>query len=255
MTAPELVTAVNASFVDSYRKLAQHCAGGAIREVNGPFAFVTGVPIPMFNGCLALEPVAGADLAAAVTWIQGANVPYQVWIEEHLAPDLDGAVKALRLERESWLMPGMVLVDPPAPPPPAPGVSVIRVRDDDLSAWLDVLVDVGMPRPLTEQLFPPSFVDDPDVTLFLSCLNDRPVGTAIAIRSGDVSGVYSVITLPDARVHGVGTAAAWAAVDAGREWGCDVVVLQATEMGFNSYRRMGFETVTRYLTLEPAAHP
>ena len=65
--------------------------------------------------------------------------------------------------------------------------------------------------------------------------------------------MYAVGTLADARRRGVGTAATWAAVAAGRAWGCDKVVLQASEMGFPMYRAMGFRTVVRYAIFRPSA--
>ena len=37
-----------------------------------------------------------------------------------------------------------------------------------------------------------------------------------------------------------------AAVRAGREWGCEFVVLQSSPMGFGVYRQMGFEVLTHY---------
>ncbi len=52
--------------------------------------------------------------------------------------------------------------------------------------------------------------------------------------------------IPSARRHGVGSALTWAAVDAGRAWGCDTIVLQASEMGFPIYAAMGFRTVVEY---------
>ena len=92
---------------------------------------------------------------------------------------------------------------------------------------------------MAERLFPSSFAADPDVALFTAYLDDVPVGTSITIRTGDISGVYAVITAPTARRRGIGTAAAWAAVNAGRKWGCRLVTLQATEMGFSSYAQDG----------------
>ncbi len=77
------------------------------------------------------------------------------------------------------------------------------------------------------------------------------MGTSLAIRTGEVAGVYAVGTLRDARRRGVGTAATWAAVAASRAWGCDKVVLQASEMGFPMYVDMGFRTVVRYAIFRP----
>jgi hypothetical protein len=125
-------------------------------------------------------------------------------------------------------------------------VTVVPVGEEGLAAWLTVLIDGGLPAGVARRLFPPSFAADPDVRLFTARLEGRPVGTSIAIRTGDVSGVYAVGTLAAARRHGVGTSATWAAVGAARAWRCDTVVLQASEMGFASYAKMGFRTVARY---------
>lgn len=46
--------------------------------------------------------------------------------------------------------------------------------------------------------------------------------------------------------------ATWAAVAAGRAWGCDTIVLQSSEIGFSVYRAMGFRTVVSYVTFRPA---
>ena len=47
------------------------------------------------------------------------------------------------------------------------------------------------------RLISPSFAADPDVQPFVGRLDERPVATSIAIRSGDASGVYNVGTLPE----------------------------------------------------------
>ena len=109
-----------------------------------------------------------------------------------------------------------------------------------------VTIEAGMPADAARLLFSASFAADPDVELFIGRLEGRAVGTAVAIRSGDVSGIYAVGTLPAARRQGVGSALTWAAVEAGRDWGCDTIVLQASEMGLPIYAAMGFRTVVEY---------
>ena len=243
---PELVDAANLSFVGSFRKLVEHCAGGDLWERGGVFAFATGLPISLFNGCVVVEPTTASELGAALTWIAERDLPYRVFIDEQRAPGLAGVPLARGLTREPWPYPGMVLHPVPESPPSAPGVTVVAVTGANLAEHQGVHVASGMPPELARRLFSESFAADADVQLFTARLEGRAVGAAAAIRTGDVSGVYAVGTLPVARRRGVGTAATWAAVAAGRAWGCDPVVLQSSEMGYSLYGAMGFRTVVPY---------
>jgi GNAT superfamily N-acetyltransferase len=122
-----------------------------------------------------------------------------------------------------------------------------------LDEYRQVSVEDGTSEYVARRLFSDSFAADPDVELVIASLDGRAVGTSLAIRTEKVAGVYAVGTLVDARRRGVGTAATWAAVAAGRTWGCDTVVLQASDMGFPIYRAMGFRTVVRYAIFRPSA--
>ncbi len=240
----ELVSAANLNYVGSFRKLSQHSAKGEIREVGRVTAFTTGAPLSLFNGCLVLEPATEAEVDAAVMWVSSLGFPYCVWMEEELATRLGDVVLARGLERHPWVEPGMVLHPPPEPPALPPGVTIVP----GLAEHLGVLIEGGMPADIAHSLFPPSLANDPDVLLLTARIAGRPVGTSVALRTGDVAGVYAVGTLPVARRRGVGTAASWAAVAAGRAWGCETIVLQSSEMGLSVYSSMGFRTVVRYVT-------
>lgn len=247
----ELVDAANLSFVGSYRKLVEHSPqGGEIHETAGVFAFATGLPISLFNGCIVVAPATTSEFEAALTWVGTRSLPYEVWIDEQRAHGLGDIPLAHGLERDPAPYPGMVLHPVPESPEPAPGVTVVSVTPARLPEHLDVHVESGLPADLAGRLFSPSFAADPDVRLFTARLDGRPVGTALAIRTGGVAGVYAVGTLPSARRRGVGAAATWAAVAAGRAWGCDTIVLQSTEMGYSVYVAMGFRTVVAYATFK-----
>ena len=247
-TEPELVFAANQSYVRSYRTLVKHCPEGEIREVGGVFAFVTGLPISLFNGCVVVEPATAAQLETALDWVGGLGLPHRVWIAEDLTSVLGGVPLAHGFQREPVPYPGMVLHPLPEPPARSRGVTVVPVGKSSLDEYHQVCVEGGMSAELARRLFSPSFAGDADVELFTGRLDGRAVATSIAIRSGDVSGVYAVATLPAARRRGLGTAVTWAAVAAGEAWGCDTIVLQASEMGSPMYAAMGFRTVVTYAT-------
>lgn len=245
-TAAELVHAANHSYLDSYRKLVTHSRGGASTEFSGVFAFASGLPLWLFNGCIVVHGAAARDLEAGLALISERGVPYHGGIAEQHLPGLVDVAIAHGLSREAHPYPGMVLHPVPPPPSPAAGVEVRSVSDAGLDEHLGVRVASGLAPALAERLFSASFAADPDVEFFTARLGGRAVGAAIAIRSGDVGGIYAVETVPEARRRGVGTAATWACVAAARAWGCDTVVLQASEMGLPMYTAMGFRTVVRY---------
>jgi GNAT superfamily N-acetyltransferase len=249
-----LTEAADKNFIGSYRKLVEHSPGGETREFRRVFAFVTGLPIGMFNGCIVARPAAVEDVTAALDWVAERDVPYRLWIHEELIDGLAHSVREQGMEQATWLMPQMVLEQRPELPASAPGVTVRSVSDGrSLDEFRQVSIEDGTSEYVARRLFSDAFAADPDVELVVASLEGRAVGTSLAIRTDEVAGVYAVGTLADARWRGVGTAATWAAVAAGRAWGCEVVVLQASEMGFPIYSAMGFRTIVRYAIFRPSA--
>jgi GNAT superfamily N-acetyltransferase len=248
----DLVAAAHDNFVASFRKLVEHCPEGEIREIGGVFTFVTGLPLSLFNGCVIAGPAIPADLEAALEWVRAQNLPHRVWIAQ-LVPELGDLPPAYGLDPEPMAYPGMVLHPLPEPPAPSAGVTVEPVTDANLEEYLWVCVAGGLRPDLSERLFSPSFTSDRDVQLFVGRLEGRPVGTSVAIRSSAASGVYNVGTLPQARQRGVGAALTWAAIEAGRAWGYDTIVLQSSAMGFSMYVAMGFRTVAPYIVFSERA--
>ena len=47
----DLIEAADENFIGSYRKLVEHSPGGSERDFGGVYAFATGLPISIFNGC------------------------------------------------------------------------------------------------------------------------------------------------------------------------------------------------------------
>jgi GNAT superfamily N-acetyltransferase len=248
-----LIQAATRSYFGSYRTLVQHVAGAEARHLGRVFAFTTGVPVSIFNCVLVDEAPDPDDVDAAIGWLADANVPYLFSVPERLLADLAPIAERHALRQAAWLVPHMALAPPDTIPDPAPGVAVRSVTDGESArAFRDALGATGMPPSMAERLIPDSLLRDDDVRGFVAELDGRPVGTSLAIRTGDVAGVYAVGTAPSARRRGVGTAATWAAVEACRRWSSPVAVLQSSEMGFGLYEAMGFRTVTRSAEFRPS---
>lgn len=228
---PALISAAHANFLGSFRKLAEHADGGEVRTFESVFAFVTGIPAPLLNGCVLIEGASPAALEEALRWVARSGLPFRVFTASEPATALNPVLAAYSLSRDSAPYPGMILYPVPDPPPPPAHIEVAEGLAPGLATYL-----------------PASFPDDVDVRVFSAWVDREPAGVSIAIRTGEASGVYGVGTLPQFRRRGVGTALSWAAVSAGREWGCEAIVLQATAAGLPVYERMGFRSIVRYAT-------
>ncbi len=250
-TQAELVALEHTSFRSNFEKLVEHCPGGAIRETDGVFAFVTGVPFSLFNGCIVTDRVASDELDGTLAWVEEQGVPYRAWILDELLGELGDAPLRRGLELQPDPYPGMVLHPVPPSPAPAAGVEIVPCEDVGPGEAVRVAIESGMPREFAELLYEGPFAHDPEVQTFVGRLDGRPVGTSTSIDGVGASGVVAVGTLPDARRRGVGTALSWAATDAGRRRGFDTVALQASAMGRPLYEAMGFRTVVTYAEFAP----
>jgi GNAT superfamily N-acetyltransferase len=246
--------------------LARHRPQGAAiapRRFGSATAFATGRQVAFFNPIVVLAPVAPADLAAAVAWMRGLGVPLSLRVRDDVEDDALRATAAeLGLRREAWTEPAMVLHPLREPPPIPAGLTIETATAATMERYYLVSARAFDMAPavagFVRDLIPPEVVDDPDIRLFGGYLDGEPAACSFAIRSAEVVGVYAVGTSEVARRRGIATAMTWAAVEAGRQWGCAAATLQASKMGEPVYRAMGFDTVARYVTYEqprPEARP
>ena len=122
---------------------------------------------------------------------------------------------------------------------------VVRVEDQEaLRKWIHI-ASIGFNVPYEfEDTWYEFFAEAACVSPFrtyLALLNGKPVATSQLFTSAGVAGIYNVTCLPEARGQGVGTAVVLAPLLEAREMGYQVGILQASSMGYNVYRRIGFQ--------------
>jgi GNAT superfamily N-acetyltransferase len=132
------------------------------------------------------------------------------------------------------------------------GVVIERVRDHAaLEQWVHIANESFGAPPSMDALLVAAIsrdtMDDSAVAEFyLASLDGEPVATAALLPAAGVAGIFSVATLAAARGHGIGSAITIAPLLAARGRGYAVGVLQASEMGYPVYARMGFTEQFRY---------
>ena len=124
-------------------------------------------------------------------------------------------------------------------------LEIIPVEDNEvLKQWIHVATSgFGMPSEVEDiwySFFVETVFDNPFRT-YLALLNGRPVGTSQLFTSGGVAGIYNVACISEARGQGVGSAITLKPLIEARKRGYHVGVLQASSMGYNVYRKLGFD--------------
>jgi ribosomal protein S18 acetylase RimI-like enzyme len=99
------------------------------------------------------------------------------------------------------------------------------------------------------------FDPDSEWQHYVGLLNGEPVAWASLFCATGVAGIYAVGTLPEARGQGLGSAMTLRPLLDARHKGYRVGVLQSSAMGYNMYRRLGFETCFNIKSFAPASPP
>jgi GNAT superfamily N-acetyltransferase len=97
-------------------------------------------------------------------------------------------------------------------------------------------------------------LDRPECVVYVGYAGGEPVVSGLGWRTGRTIGVYSIATVESARRRGYGAAMTARVMADGASAGCDVAVLQASEMGRPIYERLGFQTVVRYAAYGERTH-
>ncbi len=126
-----------------------------------------------------------------------------------------------------------------------PGLKIVRVEDEHtLRKWIHV-ASIGFRIDEShEQVWQNLFADvilNPQYRTYLAFLNDKPVGTSQLFLSQGAAGIYNVTVLPEVRYQGIGSAITLAPLLEARKLGYQIGVLQASQRGYNVYRRLGFQ--------------
>lgn len=250
-----MVTAISDALEDCLVLLASG-PGGATRRQDGITVAITGLPISDFNGMYRARldpglPEAEIDrrIGAAVEYVRSRGVPFSWWVMPDDQPPAVPAHLVAQGFTPEGERPGMALdlarlgTDPPVPQ----DLAIEEVTDVGGLGEHTRLVAVGfgMPsemetafRTLLQGL---PFGPSAPLRYFLAREQGKPVGTSLVCLSGKAAGIFSVITVPEARGKGVGTLVTHAALRAARERGHRIAILESSRMGYNVYRRMGFE--------------
>jgi GNAT superfamily N-acetyltransferase len=249
--------------IEAIAMATRSMVGALVRREDGVAVLLSGHPLLLFNQIMietAIAPV-GA-LAAAIATARERGHRFVVDLRGGRDDRFIGTVTDLGLvplDGNPW-MPGMAMhpiprdVATPAPDPT--GVLIRRVHDaagmaDHIRA---AAAGFEMPDELLRDIVSADLLAQPAAALYVGYVDGEPAVSGLGIRTERTIGVYNIATVQSARRRGFGAAMTARIVADGAAAGCDVAILQASEMGRPIYERMGFRTVVEYLGyVEPTA--
>ncbi|HEU0235405.1 MAG TPA: GNAT family N-acetyltransferase [Candidatus Limnocylindrales bacterium] len=261
MDDAELAAREHDNFIAAIGMIARFRPNGIVRHEGGVALLASGVAMRLFNQVLVEDGTATPDAVAdAVATMRAGSFRYLV----HLRDGVDDAFVPLLAELglvepdPDDAMPGMALepITDGAPTPPE-----LDVRHIDDAAGFDdhirmAALGFGLDEALIRSFLDLRQLDEPGVRSYVGYVDGEPVATGVGIVTGRTIGVYNIATIESARRRGYGAAMTVRAALDGRAAGCDVAILQASEMGRPIYERLGYRTVVRYRAfVDPEAPP
>ena len=234
--------------------LGAQVPGAVARRADGVAVFATGLPVHLFNQVIVEAANASPEaIAAGVELMRERGDRFVVNLrvgedDRHLP--LVAELGLVPLSPEPWI-PGMALFPLPAAGSAAAGPGH-EIRSVTADAGLRDHVETaaagfGMPVEWLEEVMTRNIVDVPGATVYVGYTDGVPVTTGFGFRTGRTIGIYNIATVESARKRGYGAAMTMRIVDDGAAQGCDVAILQASDMGLPIYEKLGFATVVQYM--------
>ncbi|HEU5205749.1 MAG TPA: GNAT family N-acetyltransferase [Candidatus Limnocylindrales bacterium] len=249
-SAPDVVRAIRANWNEFYIHLGQ-APGVELSE--GPHLCwtLTGIPDPFLNVVFRtnLPPDGtGSIIDEALTHFRAKGIHALSW----LAPPPDAGM-LLGRRGLTFLEGGRGMAADLASLPESGvtprGVAIVAVEDAaSFESWTHVMrIGFGIPESAEPDLVDvfSAIGSGPRMRTYLALMDGQPVATSQVFLGAGVAGIYQVTCLPQARGRGIGTAVTLASLLEARRSGYAVAVLQASDLGFPVYRRLGFRDFGR----------
>ena len=248
------------NLVSYLRHLASTVRDGSYDDSGGVLTFAGGHAYPgtYTNGVIRINNDVSAQevLARAENFFRPLKRGYAVWIRGHADTDLEAAAQSAQMFQRPPAEgnPAIAYTGAPIPMPQLDSDVVLQRVDSAATRrqYLEVILEgygVGqLPLDLAETvMFNLASVDDPRVAAYIASIDGVALSGCMAYTQDGTSGLQWGATLPDARGRGLGKATFIAANNAAiNEFGADLIVGQASQMGVPLWVSLGFEVVTHY---------
>jgi GNAT superfamily N-acetyltransferase len=246
-----LVAAIEANQFEVFRHIFRYWSQAEVYDGPDMLWTITDIPYSTCNSVFRaqLEPNnIDAAIRSTIAHGRSRNVDRRWWVGPATRPTNLGEYLEAHGYTRVGICPGMAVdllaLNESLRAPP--GLTIEQVSDDETleqwchsltvgfewpdfmeDAWLDLYrsVGLGMQSPFRH---------------YLGRLEGKLVATSSLFLGVGIAGIYDVVTLPEARRQGIGSAMTLAPLRAARALGYRVGILQSSEIGFSVYHKVGF---------------
>jgi GNAT superfamily N-acetyltransferase len=233
----------------------KHYKQGRFREWNGVALTASEMPGPGFNFAAVLRPGASTLdelLPVARPFFAGSASGWGVLVEGDAGHPMEAELRArgwaVDEDEPAYVLPHLGAV---ASRPAPPGLTIRRAEsqaDADVFRALTAAA-FGAPPEFADLIIPgPSFVRDPDISLFIGSAGGVDVTAAGYSRAGPTAVLWGVATLEAHRGRGYGDAVSRAALGHAAAAGCVNAALRSGPKSVPVYERLGFRYVCQHRT-------
>jgi GNAT superfamily N-acetyltransferase len=213
---------------------------------------ITDIPFFLFNVQMRtrlLPEVVEPIIRSAIERGQTHGVPICWYVSQTTKPvDLGNRLVKhgfIREESEIGMAIDLSLINQGLPV--SPDLKIERVEDPEILQTWCLTASSGFEMPtFVGEAFHDIFlylglnISSP-VHHYIGYLNSKAVATSTLFLGAGVAGIYDVSILPEARRQGIGAAMTIQALQDARQMGYRVGILQASQMGHQVYKRIGFK--------------
>lgn len=245
-----LADRAEANFFGTFGMLAELNDDGKVCEQDGLLVAASGVSLRSFNNVFIRRPLQNpvSILGDVFAYLDDRKLPFRLRVREgrdeaaETAAEMHG-LHCIGTIPELALAP--ITFDAKPPPLEIRRVGEVGALDDHVAVVAD---GFDLPASLLRQVFSARIIAAAGWRGYVGYVGGQAVAASQLFMTGDVAGIYYVATRKEFRGRGSGEAMTWRAIQDGAEAGCDVAVLQASDMGRPIYERMGFRLVAGYKT-------
>jgi predicted GNAT family acetyltransferase len=245
----DLLHKVHGNFGAAVQTLVRYC-GGRIAHEGGLLCYASASPSPFpWNGALRTSGDMGAEeiMERAAALFEPLDHGFSFGALEGIDDDL-----IAELGEAQATSPEMVIEDSPDPMELADDVEIHIANDETRRTdWLNAVggafETLGESKQTWWRCYPDvESLANPESVAMVLYKTGEPAAGGMYYRSGNVIEVLHIGTADNHRRQGYGRAVTTALTIHGFNNGATLASLQAEPMGFNTYQRIGFQTISTY---------